>query len=212
MPVRMNNMRHLFISHETENENPATTTQSNKAKIPCSVSTLLSSGRSIRTESTETIMSDVSDDWSGCSSVTEMKSVSFAPRASLHHVLSRSDYTEKEKRAAWYQSEDYDRITRDCVKQVRKMENGEELKDKKYCSRGLEAHTHLAAIAKRENRQAAYVAVLDEQDDQWEQEGGNMTTDGERISRAYINVSSSCHMWASVVGLRDQKAAEDYLS
>jgi hypothetical protein len=49
--------------------------------------------------------------------------------------------------------------------------------------------------------------VLQEQDIQKE-EG---RYDDEAIGKAYYQRTSSCQMWASVVGLRDQRSSEDYL-
>jgi hypothetical protein len=122
----------------------------------------------------------------------------------LHFILSRHDYTAEEKQAAWFQEKEYAMITRECCRQVRKMENGESLKDKKYCSRGLESHTRIAAISKSQNRKLAVNAVLDEQDEQELD-----TPDEESISHAYCQVTSSCQFWASTIGLRDQRSAEE---
>ena len=137
----------------------------------------------------------------------QRKGVSWSDQARVHPTLPRSEYSEDEKCAAFFQREDYDQITRECVKQVTKMINGEKLKDKKYSSRGLEGHMKLAYTTKQSNRQAAYAAVLDEQDEQFK----SQIIDEEAIAELYISVSLSCQLWASVIGLRDQKASEEYL-
>jgi hypothetical protein len=136
--------------------------------------------------------------------VTIKKSVSFAPSASARYTLSREEYTPAEKRAAWYCSEEYDKITRECCKQIHRIERGDILKDVKYCARGLESLTRSAAQLKKQNCLAAYAAVL----------GGQVLDflgDDEQISQGYNSVSSSCQLWASAIGLRDQIASEDYL-
>jgi hypothetical protein len=135
--------------------------------------------------------------------VTIKKSVSFAPSASARYTLSRKEYTPAEKRAAWYCPEDYGQITRECCKQVHRIERGGILKDVKYCARGLESYTRSAVQLKKQNRQAAYAAVLGGQVD--------FLGDDEQISQDYNSVSSSCQLWASVIGFRDQIASEDYL-
>jgi hypothetical protein len=136
------------------------------------------------------------------------RTVRFAAKpAWVHFTLSRDDYSPEELRAAWFQQEEYARITKDCCKQVSKMEDGEILKDKKYCSRGLEPHTRLCSITKRANRKLAFSAVLDEQEEQ--QLLG--VVDDEAIGQLYNRVSSSCQMWATTLGLRDQREAERYL-
>jgi hypothetical protein len=136
----------------------------------------------------------------------EERSVHFdvAKPDTVHFILSRHDYTAEEKQVAWFQDEEYARITKECCKQVRKMDNGEDLKDKKYSSRGLESHTRLAAISKSQNRRLAVNAVLDEQDEQ-ELDDPNE----EAISYAYCQVTSSCQLWACTIGLRDQRSAEE---
>jgi hypothetical protein len=136
----------------------------------------------------------------------EEKSVHFdvTKPDTVHFILSRHEYTAEEKQVAWFQDEEYARITKECCKQVRKMDNGENLKDKKYSSRGLESHTRLAAISKSQNRRLAVNAVLDEQDEQ-ELDAPNE----EAISYAYYKVTSSCQLWACTIGLRDQRSAEE---
>jgi hypothetical protein len=131
------------------------------------------------------------------------KSVSFAPTATARYTLSRKAYSPAEKQAAWFCREEFDEITRSCCKQVEKIERGEIFKDTKSCARGLESYTRSAAKLKLHSRQAAYTAVLDGR--------VGFLDDDRKTSEAYKNVSSSCQLWASAVGLRDQKAAEAYL-
>ena len=50
--------------------------------------------------------------------------VRFAPTAYLCPTLSLRDYTQEEIEACWYQSEEYTAIRKDCIKQIRNMENG----------------------------------------------------------------------------------------
>jgi hypothetical protein len=118
----------------------------------------------------------------------------------VHSILSRHDYTAEEKRVAWFQGEELASITKENRKKVRKMENGEDVNDKEYCSRGLGSYTRLSAISKSQKRKLAVDAVLNEQHEQeldLPNEGG--------ISHASCQVTSSCKLWARMIGLRDQR-------
>jgi hypothetical protein len=134
----------------------------------------------------------------------DKRAVRFAEDPSTHYTLSRDDYMSEEMQAVWIQSEEFRKTQGDCLKQIRKMEQGKTLKDKKYCARGLESHTRLAAISKVNNRRPAAKAVLDAQAEQ--QERG--VYDDEEIARRYQQTTSSCQLWATTVGFSDQRAAE----
>ncbi|KAL3931685.1 MAG: hypothetical protein SGBAC_011198 [Bacillariaceae sp.] len=84
------------------------------------------------------------------------------------------------------------------------MEEGKPL-DENSCSRGLEQYLTVNVISNKHNVRRAIQVVLDLQDRQFE-----LTMyDDQAISKAYQNVSSSCHLWAAVVGLRDRQEAAD---
>jgi hypothetical protein len=135
--------------------------------------------------------------------------VKFADNSSLNYTLSLHHYTPDEILASWYHQEEYKRIAKECCKEVLKLEKGEIFKDKKYCSRGLESHTRQAITSARRNRKLAVKAVLKEQDEQHLLVGG--VVDEGAISCSYQRVTSSSQLWACVVGLCDQRAAERYL-
>jgi hypothetical protein len=135
------------------------------------------------------------------------RTVRFAPTAGVRRCLSRTEYTPEEIKATWYQDEEYRTIRKDCCKQINKMQNGEVLKDKKYCSRGLESHTRLAAISKTQNRKTANNAALDEQEEQ--QRMG--VVDEQAIAQRYQQTTSSMQLWATAIGFRDQRVAEEYM-
>jgi hypothetical protein len=148
--------------------------------------------------------------------VTAKKSVSFKESISLRSAPSRKDFTAEEKRAAWFCSAEYDEIRKSCSRQVMRIERGDILKDVKYSSRGLESYTRRASRVKKQNREAAYIAVLDYGGQIYhsgsEEEGAYRECDDEQsISQRYHRISSSCQLWASAVALRDQMAAEAYL-
>jgi hypothetical protein len=119
----------------------------------------------------------------------------------VHKTLSRKDYTIDEIEACWYTAEDLQKIHKHCRKEIRKLNEGSKLKDMKYCSQGLEGHTTVGSAAKMRNRWLAVNAVLDEQMIQWE-EG---VFDEDAIAAIYCKSSSSCQLWANIVGRRDHR-------
>ena len=78
------------------------------------------------------------------------------------------------------------------------------MKDKKYCSRGLETHTRLKEISKRRNRRTSIDAVLREQ---WRQREEGIVGE-DRISQLYHDASSSSVLWARKIGMDDYAKAE----
>ncbi|CAJ1956623.1 unnamed protein product [Cylindrotheca closterium] len=127
--------------------------------------------------------------------------VTINPTVKVHEVLTLYDYTASEISATWYDEHEMDKI-------ARKLEDGN-AKSGKYCIRGLETHTTLGSVSKRGNREAAKTAVLEEQARQWH--AGNEETDVQTISDSYRCTTSSCQMWAQVVGSRDRQEVEAYL-
>mmetsp|Transcript_20193 Transcript_20193/g.49529 ORF Transcript_20193/g.49529 Transcript_20193/m.49529 type:complete len:212 (+) Transcript_20193:68-703(+) len=135
------------------------------------------------------------------------RSVKFLETVHIQLVFNLDDYTEDEFNACWYSSKEYSKIEKRVMKECDKMEKGKVFKDKKYCSRGLEKFQTCNYISRKETSRKAIQSVLDEQDRQDELE----VVDDESISQVYHNVSSSCQMWATVIGFRDQKDAESYI-
>jgi hypothetical protein len=124
---------------------------------------------------------------------------------STRKTLSRKDYTLEETEASWSSLEDLQKILRRCHKEIKKIDLGEKFKDKKYCARGLEGRTKIGSVSKAQTRALAINAVLEEQFTQWN-EG---VFDEDTIADAYYIASSSCQLWASLVGRRDHKAAAE---
>ena len=125
--------------------------------------------------------------------------VRFSSGVHFRDTLSLKDYTPEEIQSCWYTYEGNQRIRRNCTKEIRKMNEGIKLEDKKYCSRGLEGHTTIGDAIKTRNRSLAITAVLDEQMIQWD----NGILDEDSIAAIYCMASSSCQMWASIIGRRD---------
>ncbi|CAJ1942252.1 unnamed protein product [Cylindrotheca closterium] len=141
------------------------------------------------------------------SSTMKKSSVYFSETVKVRYSLSLEDYSDEEYDACWYSSEEYQTIEKDLCRQFMKMEEGKILHDMKSCSRGLERYLTVNAFQKKESQRVARRSVLDEQTHQAELN----QRDEEAIARLYNNVSSSCQMWAAVLGLRDQREAEKYI-
>jgi len=122
-------------------------------------------------------------------------------------ILSIYDYTPAEIDAAWFNEKDMDRITQKCFKVLHRSENGGSKNAQKYCIRGLEGHSILGSISKKRSRSSAIVAVLEEQARQRKADEG---IDAQAIADVYRKTTSSCQMWAQVIGNRDEKAVEAY--
>ncbi len=134
----------------------------------------------------------------------ETRRVSIDDRVGVQVTIPRDDISPEEYNATWYSHEEYGTISQSCCKQISKLNRGELLKDKKYCARGLESHTHTQSLAKRMNRSLAYQAVLEEQDRQYRE--GILNDDA--LACIYHAANSGCQLWANVVGLDDQKEAD----
>lgn len=135
--------------------------------------------------------------------------VTFSNSAQVHEILSIYDYTDHEISAAWFDEGEMDKITQRCFKILHKYENRSKNSSNKFCMRGLEGHSTQGAITKTNNRSAAYKAVLEEQGRLWNEPDNGMRM--QIISDAYQRTSSSCQMWAQVIGRRDEQAVEAYL-
>jgi hypothetical protein len=134
-----------------------------------------------------------------------VKFVRFSEKTRVRKTLSRKDYALEETEATWSSLEERQQISRQCWKEIKKINHGEKLKDKKYCARGLEGSTKIGSVSKARTRALAVSAVLDEQMIQWA-EG---VFDENTIADVYHRASSSCQMWASMVGQRDHKAVKE---
>jgi hypothetical protein len=143
----------------------------------------------------------------GTESTEIEKSVSFAAHDTVHHTIARQDFSSEELKAAWFSEEEYLQISDQCNIQIHKMDQGKILKDKKYCARGLEALTRIRSVARAKSRAQSIRAVLEEQDALSSQG----VIDEQAIGFVYHDVTSSCQMWARVIGYRDQQAAEKYM-
>lgn len=135
------------------------------------------------------------------------KCVSFSTNSSFRKILSSEDYSSEELQATWYTQDEYMKLQKSCCKEILKMDRGESLKDRKYCSRGLESHTRTGRALKSRNKVGSVQVVLEEQESQIHE---GRPRDDAAIALAYQRISSSCRLWARVTGIADERAAEDF--
>jgi hypothetical protein len=199
----MNRAQHIVVSHPVNNDSLHSTPRSNP------LATLYDAARRVPMRKLFKTRSDCTSNSSATGATTDDdKCVRFKTECMFRKTLSIHDYTPDEIRATWYATEDYQKIERQCQKEIRKINKGGELRDKKYCSRGLEGQTDAGFASKMRNRMSSWNAVLDEQLLQWDQG----VFDEDTIAEIYIRASSSCQMWANFVGQQDQKAILGSLS
>lgn len=130
------------------------------------------------------------------------RTVTFCESVVVRRVMPLSAYTADEIASSWYSEYEYRYMNQQCQKEIRKLNEGKRLRDKKYCSRGLEGGTDVGMNCKLEHRQLAYLAVLSVQASLNEQG----LHDDEAIAKSYREVSFPCQWFACVVGSRDQRA------
>lgn len=139
------------------------------------------------------------------------KRVTFCQQARVRRVGSWKNYTDDELADSWYSQAEYKLIRHLCCQDVLKTEKGEDV----ACFRGLECHTKLGRSNRTENKVRSFVAVLEEQEAQWEaaeDEGGSAADedDEEAIALAYRQVSISCQLEANKIAIADWQAAKEY--
>ena len=135
------------------------------------------------------------------------KRVVFCEQVSIYYTISREDILPVEQAAAWFSALELQTIAQSCCLQIQKLNRGKRLTEKEYCGRGLESDTKSGLRTKLRNRQLAQNIVLEEQDRQ-RREG---VREPEYLAYLYHSATSSCQVWANVVGLSDQRAAEDVM-
>jgi hypothetical protein len=172
--------------------------------VACPSTAVSSSSTHSRATTVSTCDSSTSSPAASFTTNKQKKRVGFSQKAQVCFTIAVQDISDEEYLAAWYTPEEYEDITASCRKQIHMLDKGATLKDKKYCARGLEAHTKVCSTAKTKNRSLSIRAVLEEQ---YRQSEHGIWND-ELITHVYIAVSASCRVWANAVGLEDQREAE----
>jgi hypothetical protein len=133
------------------------------------------------------------------------KCVSFDSFYDEWPTLPLHEYTDEEHAACFFNDDEYDAITHDCLKTIGKMSNGQKISSKKYSKRGLERMTPKAQDAKKLKRIDAVIAVLETQYKQI----GMGCNDPEEIAREYQTAAAQrSQEYAERVGARDARHAE----
>jgi hypothetical protein len=131
---------------------------------------------------------------------TQQRTVSFAPTKEMCPTFSVIDYTPEEVKACWYKEHEYDLIIQECLKVIKKMQGGKPINAHKYCVRGLDRFAPEAADLREVNKLNAYIAVLEEQNNQLR----DGHCDPQEIARHYRAAASRrCQLEAQKVGERD---------
>lgn len=137
-----------------------------------------------------------------------VRGVAFCESVKQYPTLSRKDYTQEEANATWCSKDEYTMILKSCKKQVQKMNQGKDLLDIKYCSRGLERHTPAGQRSRSQNKKQGVHAVIKEQ----LRQSINCSYDEDAIAIVYMQVTLNCQSRAGEVGRLDRHAVEEYLA
>jgi hypothetical protein len=176
--------RHGFVKSMTETQKKLFQSLSKKSDDNCEIS-------STRTESTAVI-----------------KTVRFEDQVKVRRTITRSSYSDCERRACWFNQEETNKILKSNLKLVHKMDEDFTSIERRYCVRGLERHTRIGNTVRQKNRSDAKFAVLIEQ----ERQNQNGIVDEVSIALAYTACTSSSQLWACTVGLQDHREAQRYIS
>jgi hypothetical protein len=140
----------------------------------------------------------------------DKRSVTFCEMVERFDILSLDDYTPQEKRVCWFQYEEYDTITKNCRKLIRKMERGFQVQiTSKYCTRGLDHMTKAGLVILDRKRSQVYDAVFEVQEELLDM--GFMDDDeDESISQIYQALSFGCKQSARELAVQDELAVKAY--
>jgi hypothetical protein len=119
-----------------------------------------------------------------------------------------ADYTTEEIAACWYDAVELKMIKVDIKATTLLLMKNDYLSlniNDRRCSRGLESYTQTGQASKRQHREDAIDAVLDEQEFQMD-EG---KTDQEMIADAYFERTRQSQAMAIVTGLSDQETVRN---
>jgi hypothetical protein len=135
--------------------------------------------------------------------------VKFSDAQEVHSVVPRlSSFSPEDRQNMWFEGEDFQDFVDEALKTVEKMEQGKELRDKKYSALGLENYTEEGRALKTAFREDAYDAVMYEQEEQY-QLGRR---DSGLLADAYHRVSVESHKRAICLALRLRRDVIKYLT
>ena len=128
--------------------------------------------------------------------------VMFHPLVKVHPIIHINEYTEQEITTCWITNEEYNASNKQRSKEVKLLQQGIKLRDKKYCSRGIESCTRSGSFKKYMARQRAIGCVLTEQSIQ----NMNGIRDDDMLAHIYHCYTVKCSIDAQETGLRDREA------
>jgi hypothetical protein len=130
-------------------------------------------------------------------------SISFDPSVHVKSTTHIDEYSEEEIAATWYCEDELKVIKWELVTTLLLMANACIMpSSERLCSRGLECFTPKGRAIKEQHRKEARIAVLDEQDYQFE----NDIFEPEVIADACLDQTSKSQATATVGGFFDQEA------
>mmetsp|Transcript_11689 Transcript_11689/g.17154 ORF Transcript_11689/g.17154 Transcript_11689/m.17154 type:complete len:167 (-) Transcript_11689:67-567(-) len=131
------------------------------------------------------------------------KRITFCENVTVSDTIHVDNISDKEKELAWYSQKEMLMIRMQANYDMKRLEAGKTDK-RKICIRGLESRTTSERMeTRRKNIYDSITAVLDEQDQQYE----NDSYDEERIRKLYQVISKTCELEAQNVGASDAVAA-----
>jgi hypothetical protein len=133
------------------------------------------------------------------------RSISFNPITLTTLIIHFHEYSDEEIAASWYCQYELRKIKSDLKTTLMLMANGSIMPGSdQLCSRGLESFTSEGRAIKKQNREEARIAVLEQQDYQLE----NDIFEPEMIADAYLEQTSKSQATATVFGFYDQEAVQ----
>jgi len=132
------------------------------------------------------------------------KRVSFQQDEKLiQEIASRVELTEEDLDALWYTKDEYELSKKSQLFIIKLMDRGMGSleNDDELCPRGLEGRTRAGARRKRKSIEAAWDAVLGEQEKQWDEGRFNSFT----LARVYLESAAQSAMAAFLAAKRDEE-------
>ena len=151
------------------------------------------------TKTEDSVTEEESDEFD---QILENCKVRFQEAVKRYEVLSLEDYTERERKKTWYDSEDKEKMQEKHNKMVRRYEKGKKCKQG-MTYRGLECWTKEGSVQLDSVIASVVDAVMDEQDDQW----ASGKDDWKKIAEASRVISKQSRRLARAVAKEDEQEA-----
>jgi hypothetical protein len=129
----------------------------------------------------------------------EKKRVSFHNDVRVYPHIHINDLSRSEVANSWYNSEEISGIKSECQLTINLASKGELHKWSNLCFRGLEYRTPDGSQRRSANKFAAWDAVMDEQEIQYQ----NGVQDEDALAQLYIQASKHCQDAAHALAMED---------